>query len=164
MWRRNCKPEPAPLVRAFDDSGNVGDDEGSVRRELHDAEVGAERRERVVADLGTRGRDHRQQRRLPGVRLPDEADVGDELELELQRARFAVLARLVLSRRLVRRRGEVRVALSAAPAARHDDAVAILEHLADSLRRLRVGDDGAHRNRHDDVARPSARSCSSPEP
>ena len=100
-------------------------------RQLHDAEVGRQRRERIVRDLGTRGRDHRQQRRLAGVRLADEPDVGDELELELQRALLAFLARLPFARRLMRGRGEERVALSASTAARDDDLVAVREHLAE---------------------------------
>ena len=100
---QELQPEPLPFVRAFDDARDVGDDERAVVAELHDAEVGRERRERIVGDLGPRGGDDRQQRRLAGVRLADEPDVGDELELELERARLAVLARLILARRLMRR-------------------------------------------------------------
>ena len=48
-----------------------------------DAEVGLEGGERIVRDLGTRRRDDREQRALPGVGLADQADVGDELEHQL---------------------------------------------------------------------------------
>ena len=113
---QELEAEPLALVRAFDDAGNVGDDERAVVAELHDAEVRRERRERIVGDLGTRRGDHREQRALAGVGLPDEADVGDELELELERATLAFLAGLPLARRLVRSRREERVALPA-PAA-----------------------------------------------
>ena len=54
----------------------------SLVAEVHDAEVRLERRERVVGDLRRRGGDRGEQRRLAGVRQPDQADVGDQPELE----------------------------------------------------------------------------------
>ena len=44
-------PQPMPLVRAFNQAGHVGDDERALARQTHDAEIGHERRERVVGDL-----------------------------------------------------------------------------------------------------------------
>ena len=43
--------EPEAAVRAFDQAGHVGDDEAAIAAQLHDAEVGRQRRERVVRDL-----------------------------------------------------------------------------------------------------------------
>src|SRR5205085_442470 len=141
-----------PFVRALDDAWNVGDDERAVVRELHDAEVGAERGERIVADLWSCRRDDREQRGLTGVGLADEANVGDELELELQRASLTVFARLVLARRLMRRRREERVAFAAAAALRDDDPVAILQHFAEQFRCFEISNDGSDGDWHDDVA------------
>ena len=86
--------EAVAFVRAFDETGDVGDDERLVVIRLHDAEVRDERRERIVGDLRLRGADHGDERRLAGVRQTDDADVGDELELDEQLALFAFFARL----------------------------------------------------------------------
>ena len=67
-----------------------------------DAEVRRDGRERVGAHLGTRLGQRRQQGRLAGVRRADQADVGDELELELDPA---LLARACPSRRASGRGG-----------------------------------------------------------
>ena len=79
---------------AFDQSRNVGDDEAASFVGAHDAELRRERRERIVGDLGPRRRDRADQRRLAGVGQAEQADVGEHLELELQRA-AARLARRV---------------------------------------------------------------------
>src|SRR6185312_11265240 len=91
------------------------------------------------------------------VRLSHEADVGDELELELHRASHAVLAGLPLARRLVRGRREEGVSLSAASALRHEHLVTVLEHLAEDLARADVPNDRARRNREHDVFPRAAR-------
>ena len=50
-----------------------------------DAEVGFERREGIVGDLGPRGGDARDERGLAGVGVADQADVGQQLEFEPRR-------------------------------------------------------------------------------
>src|SRR6185437_13045799 len=143
---QKLKSESAPFVGALDDARNVGDDERAPVAQLYDAQVGAERGEGIVGNLRAGGRNHGKERGLARVRLPDEADVGDELELELERAGLAVFARLVFARRLMRGRGEVRVALAAAAAARDDDSLAVLEHLAEELRRCEISNYRSHGN------------------
>ncbi len=58
------------------------------------------------------------QRGLAGVGIADQADVGEQLEREVQRELFAGLARLHLARRAIGGGGEVRVAQPAASALR----------------------------------------------
>ena len=91
MWRRNWWPRPwpscAPLIRP----GHVGDDEAAIVAQRHDAEVGRERRERVVGDLRTRRGDPRDQRGLAGVGESDQADVGNQLQLQPKLLLFARL-------------------------------------------------------------------------
>ena len=70
------------LGRAFDEAGDVGEDE-LVLVEPHHAEVRHERGERVVGDLGFGRAHHRDQRRLARVREADERGVGEQLQLEL---------------------------------------------------------------------------------
>ncbi len=67
--------EALAAMRAFDEPGHVGDDEAAVAAQLHDAKVRRQRRERVVGNLGTRGRDACDQRGLAGVGEADEADI-----------------------------------------------------------------------------------------
>src|SRR4029077_21241042 len=64
------------------------------------------------------------QGRFARVRQPHEADIGDELELEMDAEALAAFAELTEPRRLSRRRGDLRVAAATATAVRHDDACA----------------------------------------
>src|SRR5690349_13303920 len=98
-----------------------------------------------------RGRDHGEERRLAGVRLANQPDVGDELELELQRPRLSVFAWLVLPRRLMRRRREVGVPLPASAPFGDDDSVAMLEDFAEQFRSFEISNDRPDGNRHDDI-------------
>jgi hypothetical protein len=74
--------EAVALVRAFDQAGHVGHDEAPVVAQPHDAQVGYQRGEGVVGDLGPRRRDARDHRRLAGVGKAHQADVGQQLHLE----------------------------------------------------------------------------------
>ena len=118
-WRRNACPRPAPLLRALDEPGHVRDRRPArvLVAEVEHAEVGLERRERVVGDLRAGGGQRGQQRRLAGVRQPDEPDVGDEPQLQADPALLAGLALLGVARRLVGGGLEVDVAEAAAAAA-----------------------------------------------
>ena len=78
---QELQAEALALARAGDEAGHVGDGEDRVAGGDH-AEVGHQRREGVVGDLGPRGRHRGDQRGLAGAREPDERDVGDALELE----------------------------------------------------------------------------------
>ena len=60
---------------------------------------------------------------LPTFGIADQADVGDQVQLETQPPLLARRARLRVARRLVGRRREVHVAAAAAPAVRDDDAL-----------------------------------------
>ena len=72
-------------MRALDQPGDVGDDERALARQPDDAQVRDQRRERVVGDLGARRGDARDERRLADVGEAEQADVGEQLELEAQR-------------------------------------------------------------------------------
>ncbi len=74
--------EPTAVARALDQAGYVGHHEVGVVVELHDAEVRLECGERIVGDLRLRRRDDADERRLAGVREPDEGDVGHESQFE----------------------------------------------------------------------------------
>ncbi len=67
-----ARAEAGALVRAFDETGNIGEDEIDVTG-TNDAEVRVQRREGVVGDFRFCPRDRREECRLPRVRQPDEA-------------------------------------------------------------------------------------------
>ena len=122
-----------PLVGALDQPGHVRDDREplSVGIERDHAEVRADRRERVGPDFGPGLGERRQQRRLAGVWRADQADVGDELQLELHPALLAGRALLGVARRAVGRRREAGISATAATAAGDDEAGIGIEQLAD---------------------------------
>src|SRR5437868_6443811 len=119
--------------------------------QLDDAEVGLEGREGIVGDLRTRGRDHGKERRLPGVGLADQTDIGDQLELHLDAAGDAFFAGLPFSRRLVGGSGKERVALPAATAGGDHSLLPVFQNFGEDLTGFGVTHHSPRRNRHDDV-------------
>src|SRR6185437_16761251 len=99
---------------------DVGDDELAIV-EACDAEIRRECREGVVRDLRTRARERSEKRGLPCVRQTREADVGQQLELEIDLATFALAAVFGDARCAPGARRETRVSLPAGAAARHDE-------------------------------------------
>ena len=135
--------------RALDQPGHVGDRRppAVVDAQVHDAQVGLERGERVGRDLRLGGGEGREQRRLAGVGQAHEADVGDQPQLEVDRALLARLAALGVRGRLVGRGLEVRVAEAAATAARDHDLLADGDEVRDQgarrvVEHARAGRDG----------------------
>ena len=115
--------EAGAVARALDQAGDVGDDELAIVA-LERPEHRLDRRERVRRHLRLRAREPRQQRRLAGVGEPDEADVGEQLEVQLDAALLARQALLGQPRRLPHRRLEARVAAPPGAAARDRDLLA----------------------------------------
>ena len=96
----------------------------------------------VVCDLGTRLGHNGKERRLADIRETDEADVGQQLQLEHDIVFLALKARFGKTGRLTRRRCEVGVAPAALAAAAEDERLGV-GHVLDDLVRLRVAHDGA---------------------
>ncbi len=140
--------EALPLARALDEAGDVGRHEGGVPG-AHDAEVGHQRREGVVGDLGP-GRAHAgDEGALAHGWHAHEGGVGHELHLELNPVVAGRLALLGEGRGAAHRRDEVDVAAAADAARRHDDALAGDGEVADLGRGLHglgveLADHGAH--------------------
>ena len=63
-------------MRALDETRNVGEHEAAIVAQPDDAEIGRQRRERIVGDLGSRRGDARDQRRFARVWKSHEPDVG----------------------------------------------------------------------------------------
>ena len=80
-WPRKRSPIAGALGRALDQAGDVGEHELAALV-ADDAELRAERREGIVADLGAGVADRVEEGRLAGVGQADEADVGEQLEAQ----------------------------------------------------------------------------------
>ncbi len=130
-------PEAGAGRRTLDEPGDVGDRGAAVLRvpEVHHPEVRLQRGERVRRDLRPRRGQRCQEGRLPGVRQPDEADVGDQPQLQAQPALLARLALLGVLRRAMRGRREVDVAEPAASAARDRRRLAGRDQVGEQLAR-----------------------------
>ena len=87
------QPQPPPFTRAFDQPRHVGDHESRVPR-FRNAEIGRQRRERIIRNLRPSSRQLGYQRGLPGVRKPNQPDVRDDLQLEQKCLLFSGIAAL----------------------------------------------------------------------
>ena len=139
--------EASPFGGALDQARDVGDHEPTVASE--DAEVRRERGERIVRDLGPRGGQRAEERRLAGVRKPDETEVRDGVELELEGTLLALLAGLRHPGDAVLRPGEPCVPSSAAPASGDDRARSLSDEVGDQIAVL--ANDRSVGDRHDEV-------------
>ena len=138
--------EAVAEVRAFDEAGKVGDGEGFGVGELADldyAEVGFERGEGVVGDLGLGGGEAGDEGGFADVGVADEAGVGEQTEFEAVVALFAGAAEFVLARGLMGGGGEVLVAAASAAAAGDDDGLAGVGEVVDEFAGLVVEEEGA---------------------
>ena len=137
--------EAGAEVRAFNESGHVGDDVGLLVRlfaDGDDAEVGLEGGEGVVGDFGFGG-DAGDEGGFAGVGVADKADVGEEFQFKAIGAFFAGAAHFVLARGLVNGGGEVLVAAAAATTLGDDYAFVGLGKVVNKLAGFLVVEGGA---------------------
>ena len=138
------KAEAVALVCALDEARKISHDVGVVPG-LDDAEDRLQRGEGIVRDLRLRARDRGEQRRLASIGQTDKADVGEQLQLEIDPDLLAALAALGDVRRLVAGRGEVRVPAAALTAHGDPQPHAFLREFTDDLTCCAVSHDGARR-------------------
>ena len=131
-------------MRTFDQPGNVGHHERLI--ECHDrSQIRVLGGEWIVGDLGMGPRDPREQRRLAGVGKPDQAGVGDDLELHRDPSLFAGMAPLELPRGPVRRRFEMSIAVPAAAASSHDQFITGGLQVPQHVAAIAIADDRSRR-------------------
>ena len=107
--------EPVTNVCPFDETGYIRDHEAAIIAQAHHPEVRGQRREWIVRNLGVRGGDTRDERGLSDVRKPNQADVGKQLQLQVELPHFTRLPRVSAARSAVRR-GRKPLIPSSAPA------------------------------------------------
>jgi hypothetical protein len=127
------RAEAGAIGRPFDEAGDVGDHEALEGFDADHAEVRVQRGERVVRHLRRRRRNSADEGALAGVREAEQADVGEQLQLEAQLALLARPTWRRLARRAVHRGLEVDVALAAVAALGDQQALAVLGEVADDL-------------------------------
>src|SRR5271168_1315785 len=100
-------PETGTQMRAFDETGQIGDDKraaefGAVAAGaavgIDDAEIGLERGERIICNFRTGRGNHGNQCGLAGIGETNEADVGEQFKFEAEMALFSGKAILMLAR------------------------------------------------------------------
>ncbi len=138
-------------MRAFDQARDVGHHERAVEIDLHDAEVGDLRGERIVGDLRPGPRHAAQERALAGVGHAHEAHVGDHLEFEPQAPALALFAGREVARGLIGGRLEPRVSFAAFAAAGRHHAIARLREVLQQQVVLVVEDHRAGRDENDQI-------------
>ena len=147
-------------TRALDQARNVGDRRAArllIRgvedvAQVQDAEVGLERGERIVGDLGP-GRGQRgKQRGLARVGKPHQTYVGDQPQLQADPALLPGFALLGVARSLMRGRGEVDVAQTALAAPRHHQGLFRGDEIAQKPAGLVLEDARARRHLESHVA------------
>ena len=117
-----AQAKAVPVASPFDQTWHVGKHEAALVVEPDDAEVGGKRGERVVGDLGARGRHAGDEGRLADVGKPYQTDIREEFEREAQPALLTRAARFGAARRPVRRSREPFVAASSAAASGDEHA------------------------------------------
>jgi hypothetical protein len=120
--------DPGSPAGALDQARDVGDDE-LVIVEVQRSQDGLQRGEGIGGDLRMRAGETTQQRRLAGVGESDQADVGQQLQPQLDPALLARQAPLGEPGGLTRRARKPLVAVSAGTAARHHDPAVGLEQV-----------------------------------
>ena len=113
--------EADALRSTLDQTGDVGADKALLRADADDAQHGGQRREVVVGDLGTRGRNNADERRFADVREADQAHVRNDLQLELEVHILAGQTGLGKLGDLAGRGRKMAVAPAAASALGHDN-------------------------------------------
>ena len=148
--------QTATLRRALDEPGDVSDDELGLRIDAHDAEVRLERGERVVGDLRLGCRHRRDERALAGVRVPDQCNVGHQLQLELQPAFRTVLSLFGKLRRATLVGEKSRVAATALATRNRHPPDAVSAQVGEDFTGVHVANDRALGNLHLEVAAAAA--------
>ena len=140
-------------VRAFDEAGHVRNDVGFLIGLLADsdyAEVGFEGGEGVVGDFGFGSGNAGDERGLTGIGVSDQANVGEELELETEQALFSGASELVFTRGLMGRSCEVLVAATASAAFGNDNTIVRRLEVMDQLTGFLIVERGADGDLKDD--------------
>src|SRR5258707_11254388 len=89
------------FVRAFDQSGDVGNHKGAKVTHVDDTQIWLKRRERIIGDFWTRRGNPGDERRFTRVGKTDQTNVREQFQFKLQFKFFARTSFLVIARRAI---------------------------------------------------------------
>lgn len=135
------------LGSALDQAGNIGNRKAQVAI-AHHSQIGRERGEGIIGNLGARGRHAGDERALAHRRHAHECSVGHELHLELDPERLGWLAQLGERGRASRRRDEMRVATATAATLGNDHTFAVMGEVGNLFARLQILIEQTHDRAH----------------
>ena len=136
---------------ALDQAGHIGHDKAFLGTHAHHAQIGVQGGERVVGDFGARVGNGGDQGGLSRVGHAQQTHIGQDLELEFERAALTGPTRGFLAGRTVGRAFVVHVAKTAITTLGQQNLFAGFQKFKQDLTRLGIGHDGAHGQLQDDV-------------
>jgi len=147
---QELQSQPGTLAGTFDQAGDVRQHKAAPV-DVHYPQVGRQRGERIIRDLGASGADAGQESGLAGVRLAHQAHVGNEFQFQSHVPLFTGLAALRKVGRLARRGLEGSVAAPTAPTLGHDDGLSLAGQIREHLPGSHVVNDRPHRDVDNEV-------------
>src|ERR1700676_4576208 len=132
---------------AFDEAGQIGDDEGAAEFcavaagtavSINDAKIWLERGEGIICDFRTRCGNYGNQRGFAGVRKTDKSNIGEQLQFKAKMPLFSGETIFVFARSLMPGLGKMLIAASAASALRDQHALSGHGQVSDGFARLFV--------------------------
>src|SRR6266516_6360675 len=117
--------EPESVMRAFNQTGNVGDCRPAITGEFDHANNRMQRSKRIRCDLGPRRRNSTEQRRFACVRVTNQCSIRHRAQLQEEMLLLAFFALGVLTRRAIPRTLKMYVALPARAAMTQNEFLAI---------------------------------------
>ena len=123
-------PEPGTFGGPLDQAGNVGHDEATLDVDADDAEIRVECRKRIIGHPRTSGGERADECRLAGIGQPEQADICQQLQLQVQVPGFTGLARSKLARRAIHAAFKVAVSQATASAPGDEQRLAVLGQIA----------------------------------
>src|ERR1700685_4274897 len=143
--------ETRALGGTLDQPGNIGHHKAAMLTAVDYAQVRIQGGKGIVGHARPRRREGANQRRLAGIRQPEQADIGNDLEFQSQGALLTRQSRTELSRRAVGARLEAGVAPSTLAALRHFELLARAGQISERLIALGVAHHGARRHQYKEV-------------
>ena len=140
-----------PIGSTLDQPRQVGHHEALLRPHPHDTQVGVQGGERVVRNARARIRDGSDQCGFASIGHPQQAHIGQNLQLQLEVALFTWPTRCFLAGRTVDGTLEAQIAKTTIAPFGNGDDLARGEQFKQDFARFRIGDDGAHRHFEHDV-------------
>ena len=129
----------------------------------YDAQVGHKRGKGVVRDLGTSGRDRRDQRALSRIGETDQTNICQNLQLELDLPLLARLSHFIATGSLIGRGGKLSISTSTTPPLGNREGITLVEEFPQNAPCLRLPDEGPQWNLQDGM-RPACTRLAGPHP